>query len=182
MCIRDSGRPPAPPKRTRLLYYEEGRSSTVAVVDAALGALQQRYIAVNGKVVASDGGRDMEVQLLLGHVPVLLHPNPRRVLVIGFGAGVTLGSVAAHEGIEELTLVEIEPAVLAAGSLFAHVNEDVLSDPRLEVMIQDGRNFVKTTERTFDVITADPVHPWAAGSAYLYTCLLYTSPSPRDRG
>ena len=65
-------------------------------------------------------------QLLLGHVPVLLHPNPRTVLVIGFGAGVTLGSVAAHEGIEELTLVEIEPAVLAAGSLVAHVNEGCL--------------------------------------------------------
>ena len=52
-------------------------------------------------------------------------------------------------------------------------------DPRLEVIIQDGRNFVKTTNRKFDVITADPVHPWAAGSAYLYTTEYYAQAAER---
>ncbi len=167
-----------------LLYYKEGQSSTIAVVDIIEnirnGKDLRRYIAVNGKVVASDGSGDMDTQLLLGHVPVLLHPNPKSALVIGFGAGVTLGAVAAHKGIDELTLVEIEPAVLGSGSLFSHVNDDVLRlDPRLEVVIQDGRNFVKTTSRKFDVITADPVHPWAAGSAYLYTTEYYAQAAER---
>jgi len=167
-----------------LLYYKEGQSSTVAVVDIVEDFRGEkdlrRYIAVNGKVVASDGSGDMDTQLLLGHVPVLLHPDPKSALVIGFGAGVTLGAVAAHKGIEDLTLVEIEPAVLGSGSLFAHVNDDVLRlDPRLEVIVQDGRNFVKTTNRKFDVITADPVHPWAAGSAYLYTTEYYAQAAER---
>jgi spermidine synthase len=163
-----------------LLYYEEGRSSTIAVVDSVYRRYRRRYITVNGKVVASDGSGDMDILLLLGHVPAIVHPNPRTALVIGFGAGVTLGSVAAHREIEELTLIEIEPAVLEAGSLFAHVNDDVLHrDPRLEVIIQDGRNFVKTTNRKFDVITADPVHPWAAGSAYLYTTEYYAQAAER---
>ncbi|MFP6638784.1 MAG: fused MFS/spermidine synthase [Myxococcota bacterium] len=164
----------------KLINYAEGRSSTVAVMDsrwsreAGKKTDLRRVITVNGKVVASDGSGDMDTQLLLGHVPVLLHPNPKSALVIGFGAGVTLGAVAAHKDIEEITLIEIEPAVLDSGSLFAHVNDDVLqSDPRLEVIIQDGRNFLKTTNRKFDVITADPVHPWAAGSAYLYTTEYY---------
>jgi spermidine synthase len=165
----------------RLLYYKEGQSSTVAVVDAApKGSIRgRRYIAVNGKIVASDGPADMAIELLLGHVPALLHPDPRTALVIGYGAGVTLGAVSSHGGIEELTLVEIEPAVLGSGSLFRHVNDDVLNDPRLEIIIQDGRNFVKTTNRKFDVITADPVHPWAAGSAYLYTTDYYRLASQR---
>ena len=136
-------------------------------------------IAVNGKIVASDGPADMSTQLLLGHVPVLLHPDPKSVLVIGYGSGVTMGSVSTYGDIEKLTLVDIEPAVLASGRFFDHVNEDVLHDPRLTVVIQDGRNFLKTTNQKFDVITADPVHPWAAGSAYLYTTDYYKQASLR---
>lgn len=167
--------------RAKLIFYREGHSSTVAVVDGipkqgkdkATPMKGTRAIVVNGKIVASDSPPDMAHQLLLGHVPVLLHPNPKSALVIGYGAGVTLGAVSVHRDIEELILVDIEPAVLESGSLFRHVNDDVLNDPRLEIIVQDGRNFIKTTTRKFDVITADPVHPWAAGSSYLYTTNYY---------
>ena len=175
---------PRPQRKQELAYYREGRSSTIAVMDIVQRFGEKtdsrRYIMVNGKVVASDGSGDIDIELLLGHVPMLLHPNPKSALVIGFGAGVTLGAVAANKNLEELTLVEIEPAVLGSGHLFAHVNDDVLrKDPRLEIIIQDGRNFVKTTNRKFDVITADPVHPWAAGSAYLYTTEYYAQAAER---
>jgi spermidine synthase len=138
-----------------------------------------RMIAVNGKIVASDNPADMAVQLLLGHVPVLLHPDPKSVLVIGYGAGVTMGSISTYAGVEKMTLVDIEPAVLASAPFFNHINEEVLDDPRLTVVIQDGRNFLKTTTEKFDVITADPVHPWAAGSAYLFTTDYYKQASLR---
>jgi spermidine synthase len=167
--------------QTDLIFYKEGHSSTVAVLDG-IGHKEERRtraIVVNGKIVATDSPPDMAHQLLLGHVPVLLHPNPKSALVIGFGSGVTLGAVAAHREIDELTLVDIEPAVLDAGPLFRHINDGVLDDPRLKIVIQDGRNFVKTTDRKFDVITADPVHPWAAGSAYLYTTNYYKQASQR---
>jgi spermidine synthase len=150
-------------------YYREGRGATVSVVEGG----GQRALLINGKVVATDNPPDMEHELLLGHIPVLLHPNPKSTLVVGLGAGITLGAVAAHRSIDQLVLVEIEPAVLEAASLFRDSNDDVLDDPRLVVVIQDGRNFLKTTHQEFDVITADPIHPWAAGAAYLYTTEYY---------
>jgi spermidine synthase len=152
-----------------LLYYREGRASTVSAVDMGW----HRALIVNGKAEASDDPIDSHVQLLLGHVPVLLHPDPRRVFVLGMGTGITLGAVTAHPGIEEVVLGEIEPAVLGARPWFAAVNGDPLGDPRLRVEIQDGRNFLKTTGERFDVITADPIHPWTSGSVYLYTTEYY---------
>jgi spermidine synthase len=149
----------------RIDYYAEGRGSNVSVVERG----GQRALLVNGKVVATDNLPDMHHELLLGHVPVLLHPAPRTALVVGLGAGVTLGAVAAHPDLEEITVVEIERAVVGATARFARANGSVLEDPRLEIAIQDGRNFLATTPRHFDVITADPIHPWAAGAVYLYT-------------
>jgi spermidine synthase len=148
-----------------VLYYREGRVSTVSVVAVSL----KNTLIVNGKAVASDDPVDAHIQLLLGHVPVLVHPDPKSAIVIGMGTGITLGSIAAHEGIERIVLAEIEPAVLGARPYFADVNGDPLGDPRLRVEIQDGRNFLKTTDERFDVITADPIHPFTRGSAYLYT-------------
>jgi spermidine synthase len=148
-----------------VLYYREGRVSTVSVVDQGW----DRTLIVNGKAVASDDPVDAHIQLLLGHVPVLMHPDPKSAIVVGMGTGITLGSVAAHPGLERIVLAEIEPAILDARPFFAEVNGDPLGDPRLRVEIQDGRNFLKTTDERFDVITADPIHPFTRGSAYLYT-------------
>ena len=149
----------------RLLYYREGRGSTVSVLERR----GNRTLVVSGKPVATDILPDMQHELLLGHLPILLHPAPRSALVVGLGAGITLGAVATHEEIETLKLVEIERAVVEAAALFSHANGNVLEDPRLEIAIQDGRNFLKTSPDSFDVITADPIHPWAAGASYLYT-------------
>ncbi|MEE3328250.1 MAG: fused MFS/spermidine synthase [Myxococcota bacterium] len=146
-------------------YYKEGRGASVAVIE------QSGYhsLAINGKVVATDDRSDLRTEYMLGHVPVLMHPNPKTALVVGMGAGVTLGSVVAHDDLDQIALAEIEPAVLGAAPQFARANGNPLQDPRLDVYLEDGRNFLKTTNRTFDVITADPIHPWTRGSGYLYT-------------
>lgn len=151
--------------RGEVAYYKEGRGSTVSVVE------QEGYhsLAINGKVVATDDRSDLRTEYMLGHVPVLMHPNPKTALVVGMGAGVTLGSVVAHESLDRIALAEIEPAVLGAAPQFARANGSPLEDPRLDIYLEDGRNFLKTTNRTFDVITADPIHPWTRGSGYLYT-------------
>ncbi len=163
-----------------VLYYREGRGSTVSIMDMPMGL----GLLVNGKAVASDSIQAHQIQLMLGHVPLLAHPNPKKALVIGLGTGITLSSVTAHESLEEVTLVEIEPAVLAAQPYYAAVNGDPLSDPRLRVHIQDGRNYLKTTSERFDVITADPIHPWNRGSGNLFTAEYYSIASDHleDRG
>lgn len=153
----------------RVLYFAEGSTSTISVAELR----GHRTILVNGRTEASDFLPDLQVEYLLGHVPMLLHPDPKSALVIGLGAGVTLGAVTAHEATESITLVEIEPVVQGGTRKFSDLNDAALDDPRLEIVLQDGRNYLKTTPRRFDVITSDPIYPWNAGSGYLYTTEYY---------
>jgi spermidine synthase len=149
-------------------YVGEGRSTSVAVSDYEDG--QTRSMHVGGKVVASNKPIDMRIERLLGHVPGLVHPDPKTVLVVGFGAGVTAGSFVNYPGVERIVICEIEPLVTAAaGYWFIEENYDVLNDPRTEVIYDDARHFMATTRETFDVITSDPIHPWVRGAASLYS-------------
>lgn len=147
-----------------ILFYRDGRTSTVSVGQAG----SHRYLRVNGKTDGSTS-LDMPTQLMIGHLPMLVHRAPRDVLVIGLGTGVTAGAVARHE-INRLDVVEIEPAVLeAAGRFFADVNRQVLLDPRTRPIIADGRNFLFTTPERYDVIISEPSNPWISGLASLFS-------------
>jgi spermidine synthase len=123
---------------------------------------------INGKVDASLSPEDLSTQVLLGHLPLLLHQDPRAALVIGLGSGITAGSVARHP-VERLDIVEIEPAVVEASRFFASQHGDVLRDPRVRVVIADGRNFLLATGDRYDVIAAEPSNPWLSGVATLFT-------------
>lgn len=151
---------------TDVLFYHEGDNSTISSIKIKGG---NQALLVNGKVVASATLKDRQCQLTLGHLPMLLHKNPKRVLVVGLGTGMTLGATSIHPGVEELTLAEIESNVVGAARTFARYNNNVLDDPQLRIVFNDGRNFLMTTKKRFDVITADPIHPWTQGSGYLYT-------------
>ncbi len=153
-------------ENTNVLFYREGVDSTISSIKIK-GGIQA--LLVNGKVVASSSAQDRQCQLTLGHLPMLLHKDPRKILVIGLGTGMTLGAVSVHPNLEELTLVEIEPNVIGAARTFANFNNHVLENPKLQIVFNDGRNFLTTTKNKYDVITADPIHPWTQGSGYLYT-------------
>ena len=151
----------------QFLYVAEGATASVAVTEGTGGA---RQFHIAGKVEASDMDIDMRLERMLGHVPALIHGKPRRVLVVGNGAGVTAGALAAYPDIERIVICEIEPVVPAsARRYFADVNEHVLDDPRVQVVYDDGRHFLQTTNETFDLITTDPIHPWVRGAATLYS-------------
>jgi spermidine synthase len=98
----------------RLEYYKEGAAATVSV--RRLGG--SRALAIDGKVDASDAA-DMLTQRLLGVLPVLLHRQPKDVLVIGLGSGVTLGSALASGEVQRADVVEISPEVVEASELFS---------------------------------------------------------------
>jgi spermidine synthase len=149
------------------LYVGEGINSSVAVTELENG---DRNIHVGGKVVASTEPQDMRLQRVLGHMTALLAPEPRSVLVVGLGAGVTAGAFVTYPNIERIVIVEIEPLVArVAPEYFGEFNHEVLTDPRVELIQDDGRHFLLTTDETFDLITADPIHPWMKGAAALYT-------------
>jgi spermidine synthase len=144
----------------------EGMNASFAVSDL-YGTLR---FHVSGKVEASSDQQDMRLQRMLGHIPALLHPKPRSVLVVGCGAGITAGSFVVHPEVERIVICEIEPLIPpAAARYFGRENHAVLRDRRTEVVYDDARHFIRTVPDRFDVITSDPIHPWVKGSATLYT-------------
>jgi spermidine synthase len=146
-----------------LLYYREGASGTISVRRLA-GTVA---LSIDGKVDASNGG-DMLTQKLLAHLPLLLHPHPRSVAIIGLGSGVTLGAALVHP-IERVDTVEISPEVVRASQFFENENHHALSDPRSNLIVADGRSHVMLTRRHYDVIISEPSNPWMAGIAALFT-------------
>jgi len=150
-----------------IVYVGEGVHSSVAVSRTPDGGL--KYHAA-GKVQASSEPQDMGLQRMLGHLTTLLPDNPRSVLIIGYGAGVTTGAVAIDPRVERVTIAEIEPLVPEVVSrYFSEFNENVASNPRVHVRIDDGRHYLLTTDEKFDAVTTDLVDPWVKGTAALFT-------------
>jgi spermidine synthase len=150
-----------------LLYTTDGMNSSIAY---SKWEDQTVYFHVTGKVEASTEPQDMSLQRMLGHLPAILHTNPRSILVVGCGAGVTAGSFVVHPEVEHITICEIEPRIPpATAKYFAGANHNVMKDPRTRIVFDDARHFVLTANEKFDIITSDPIHPWVKGMASLYT-------------
>jgi spermidine synthase len=151
----------------KLLYQGEGMNSSVAVTLIEDGV---RNFHVSGKIEASSEPQDMRLQRMLGHIPALVHPEPKSVLVVGCGAGVTAGSFVVHPSVERIVICEIEPLIpRVVAEHFAAENYGVVQHPKVEVVYDDARHFILTTREKFDVITSDPINPWVKGAATLYT-------------
>jgi spermidine synthase len=153
--------------RSEVLYTGEGINSSIAITRWDDGAIQ---FHVSGKVEASTESYDMRLQRMLGHLPALVHKDPKSVLVVGFGAGVTAGSFVVHPEVKRIVICEMEPLIPpTATKYFGPQNYFVVNDPRTLVVYDDARHFVLTTTEKFDIITSDPIHPWVKGSATLYS-------------
>ena len=149
------------------LYVGEGLNSTVEVTQWSDGV---RSFHVAGKTEASTLVSDMRLQRMLGHVPALFHPNPESVLIVGCGAGVTAGSFTQYPTVKRIVICEIEPLVpQKIAPYFKDQNYNVVNDPRVQIIYDDARHYILTTQEKFDIITSDPIHPWVKGAATLYT-------------
>ncbi|HDR46075.1 MAG TPA: hypothetical protein ENN94_00070, partial [Geoalkalibacter subterraneus] len=117
----------------RIVEVIEGRGTTVAIHESLDGS--QRFFTVNGK---TDGGtgRDMSTQVLIGHLPLLAHPAPDEVLVIGLGTGITLRGLAQHP-VQKIDCVEISPEVVEAERYFREANGNALEEPKIDLIVQD---------------------------------------------
>ncbi|MEM7604225.1 MAG: fused MFS/spermidine synthase [Myxococcota bacterium] len=157
-----------------LVYYHDGLSTTVSVERWG------RHYALknNGKVDASNGD-DMPTQIMVGAYPLLLHrdgPEDLDVAVIGFGSGVTVGSVLKFP-VESVDVIELERSIPDASKYFQDVNGLSYTLPdfpyvemdRLTVINDDGRNYLSSTDREFDVIVSEPSNPWITGVSDLFT-------------
>ncbi|HKV08088.1 MAG TPA: spermidine synthase [Thermoanaerobaculia bacterium] len=162
--------------RMKVLDEKQGFYGQVAVV----GIGDDLLLKHNGKTDASTNVRDNRTQILLGHLPMLFHPSPKRVLAIGLGGGFTLRALVHHQTPTEIAMVEIDPRVIeAAREHFAAASNNALDDPRVHVVTNDGRNYVDSAEGLYDVITSEPPNIWVAGVSGLFTKEFYESADRR---
>ena len=147
-----------------MLYYAEGLDGTVVVTQTD----HQIMLLINGKSDASSVG-DLTTQVSLGQFGALMHPNPKNALIIGLGSGITASSLATHDSLEDITLLEISPEVIEASDYFIRENQNVLADPRLNVVSADARNYVLAADKQWDLIVSEPSNPWISGVSNLFT-------------
>jgi spermidine synthase len=149
-------------KKASIVYYREDVATTVTVLNDG----RNRYLYVGGKLDALSRSPS---QSLLGHLPMLLHERPERVLVVGLGSSETLASTLRHGAAREVDCIEISPAVVEAAGRFFQRARQPLADPRVALRIGDGRVHMAMTDRRYDVIVSQPGNPWMAGASALFT-------------
>ncbi len=149
--------------QANIVYYEAGVSTVVTVVENGT----RRSMIVGGK---PDAFSYASTQNWIAQLPLLLRPEARRVLIIGLGSGHTLSSVEAHPNVESIDVVEMSAEVVeAARDYFGEFTGNALDDPRVNLIVGDGRVHLEHTAHKYDVIISQPSNPWISGAASLFT-------------
>jgi spermidine synthase len=155
--------------KVEILSFSEDIYATVTVEERTEVSGTWRSLSMNGINVAGTACELFTIQKMQGHLPLLLHKNPKSVLHIGFGSGGTAWAVSRYP-VEKIVIAEISRSIIEKSSkYFTSVNHNVLSDPRLDIRFTDGRNLILGTREKFDVILSDSVHPRFSGNGSLYT-------------
>ena len=157
------------PGDTLVDYNEEIDATVTTLKDDE--AVYRLYVDTNQ---AADASRwDSPSHRVIAHLPLLLHPRPKRALVVGFGMGLTSYSITQH-GVR-VDAIELSKGVISAAQKhFTHVNGNVFESPRFNYKINDGRNHILMTKTKYDMISTGIIHPLvSAGSSNIYTADFY---------
>ena len=143
-----------------------GREGVLLIIE---NEQQGRGILVNNQYVLGDTGfaRDERREVLL---PMLLHPQPKRVGCIGLATGISAGAALDYSAESKLTAVELSRLVTeAAAQHFSEFNGGLADNPRAQVVIEDGRTYLSAFRDHFDVIVGDLYRPYGAGEGRLFS-------------
>ena len=152
----------------KLLFFKEGINNSVAVVSNKFND-GNLTLHLSGSWEASTEIHGRLHLKFLGHLPMLFARNTGTVGVIGFGAGITTGTVLLYPDVRRVNVFELESGVIDASKYFEFVNNSPLKDPRARLYMVDGRSHITYGNIHYDVITSDPIHPYVAGASNLYT-------------
>lgn len=161
---------------SRTLYSKDGLTATVAVVESRDGFLT---LHINAKADASNAA-DKSAQLMIAHLPLLLMPEARDALLVGWGSGMTAGAALSHP-LELLDAYEISPEVVSASRYFDAENDRAAQDRRLTLRVEDARTALARPGRAYDVLISEPSNPWTSGEASLFTAEFYARAAKRLR-
>lgn len=158
-------------KSDDVIYYKEGVFGTVSVSKRYNGIL---HLKINGVGEVPTDYNSIKVFRMLAYLPFVIKENPKSILTIAFGAGITYGSICNIASLEKKVNIEICKDVLDAGYLFSEWNHNVLDKYKDTIKISDGRYFVEKTKDKYDLIVSDSTHPIASDSWVLYTKEFYS--------
>jgi spermidine synthase len=161
--------------RAAVTWEAEGKESSVA-----MWGDDDYAFFINGKSDGASRG-DAATQVMSGLVGAMLHPEPRRALVIGLGTGSTAGWLAAVPGMERVDAAEIEPSIVDVARACAPVNRDCLRNPRLRLQFGDARELLLVARDQYDLIFSEPSNPYRAGISSLFTSEFYRAADARLR-
>ncbi|MFC1639468.1 fused MFS/spermidine synthase [Gemmatimonadota bacterium] len=155
----------------QVVEYREGLSETIIYVEELMFEKPQFLrLVTNSLSMSSTRFNARRYMKLYVYWPVAIHPNPKTALLISYGVGSTAKALTETESFEEIDVVDISRDVLEMNSIvFPDSNENPLHDPRVSVHIEDGRYFLRTTDKSFDLITGEPPPPEIATVVNLYT-------------
>ncbi len=152
------------PPGSRVIAHREGIMSTVAVTE---DKQSNRTLRVDNRYQMG-GTAAADAEYRQAHLPLLLHPNPRRALFLGVGTGISLGAASLYPQLKA-DAVELVPEVVQAMPFFALKNFSAATSPNFKLHVADARRFVRASEQSYDVIIADLFHPYRDGAGALYT-------------
>jgi spermidine synthase len=158
--------------KAQVIYHAEGIAHTVDIIKTSKGVT---VMQVNGTLEADTTYAQRRHFILKADLPLLLHPDPQDVAVIGLGLGITLGAIDRYPSVRNIEVIELTREMVNAQPYLENISGGVLRSPKIHLRIDDGRNFMAMTDRHFDMITADPIHPRVTGVGYLYTREYYES-------
>lgn len=159
-----------------VIFFKEGKSCTVSVIQGGRGDDTWKSLAVNGKTDASTLPADMITQQLTGHLPVLLQDTPDRCLLIGLGSGCSAAAMCAHSDVRRVEVAELEEEVVNGAKELREINRGVLepgAEPKLTIRIMDGRTTLLGSSSAYDVVISEPSNPWISGVSNLFTVQHY---------
>lgn len=148
----------------RLLASWQSADGIVTVVKTG-GNVDMR---LNNTYVLGDS-QSVLVEQMQAHIPLLLHPEPKKVLFLGMGTGVTAGAALNHQ-VERVDVVEIVSDVItAAKTYFTAWTNHLFRDERVKIISDDARNYLLGSSQEYDLIIGDLFSPWHSGTGSLYT-------------
>jgi spermidine synthase len=151
-----------------VLFYRESVEGTLSVARDRGNRSGSTSTYVNNSAVIGSTYDAIKAVKMVGHYPFLLGGERKKVLVIGFGIGVTTSAIASHPEVESIECVELVAGLRDAAVFYRDLNQNVVDDPRLKIISGDGRHYLQQTSNTYDLISCDPTHP-ILGSGSLYT-------------
>jgi predicted membrane-bound spermidine synthase len=147
----------------------QGPTTTLQVLRAdRLGEPWSWRLVTDSYSMTAVNREGLRYMQFFGWLPLALHPEPRRALLISYGAGNTARALLDDPALERLTVVDVSPEILAASRLM-HGAKDPLADPRVRLVVEDGRHFLRTHEERFDLVTGEPPPPMMTGMVNLYS-------------